>query len=150
MTAPALTPLLLAGANWVSKLEDFSRGFSGQAAESNVAAIIFAACALCALVWLVDRLYRTRQRHPRTRSVDYLAYSARLLALGRRDLRDLRTVAVRARLSQPAALLLSPGNLAYAIHEAARAHDDPHLRERLNLLCVKLFDAELPPDSNPG
>ncbi len=144
MNTSAITPALLAQLEWVSKLKDLSRGFTGQAAESNITVVLLAVGGLCGLAWAIDRLYRIRQNRRNAQLADLLAHSARLLALKRGELRTLRAVSTRAGLAVPAAMLLSPANLAHALKLALRAEDDPRLQQRLNLLAVKLFDTSLP------
>ncbi len=141
MTLAIATHRLLAGADWTAKLKEFSRGFTDQSGESNVAGIVLTACGLCVLVLLLDRLLRTRRPRRRERLVDHLAHCAALLTLDPGELRDLRTLAGRVSLAHPAAMLLSPANLAHAMRSAG---DDPRLRERVNALSVKVFGTELP------
>ena len=63
------------------------------------------------------------------------------------ELRDLRTVAAQAHLTQPAALLLSPANLAHALEAAQARQGDPQLRLRVDELSRRLFGSA-PPKTN--
>jgi len=78
---------------------------------------------------------------PRT---NYLMLAVDLLGLSESDRRDLKRIAKSAGLKQPAAMLLSPMNLARAAAATLATENDEELRGRVERLCVRLFDAPLP------
>jgi hypothetical protein len=78
---------------------------------------------------------------------DYLTLAVDLLELSEGDRRDLQRITRAAELKQPAAVLLSPMNLARAAAAAMNEEPDQELRGRLEQLCRRLFDEPLP---DPG
>ncbi len=135
---------LLAEADWVSGMEALRKGFARQASDSNVPAVLLTLLGLCVLVVVLDQIYRLLQPRRRSRRVDYLARAADVAGLSGWQVRDLRWVAGRAGLSCPAAMLLSPANLACAVHAALRGDPRPALRRRLERLSLDLFGVSLP------
>jgi len=99
--------------------------------------------AFILLLGLVARHY-TRETVAAPASPDYLTLAVDLLGLSEQTRRDLRLIAQRAKLEQPAAMLLSPANLASAAARAFRPHDNPGLFERLEQLSRRLFGQPLP------
>jgi hypothetical protein len=100
--------------------------------------------AFVLLIILAARFYGKEGRagdHPR---VDYLTLAVDLLGLSESDRRDLKRIARLSGMDQPAAILLSPANFALAAAPALRVGTDRELRQRLEGLCVRLFDAPLP------
>lgn len=146
MNAGWLVALLVAQVDRFSELENLRRGFTRQAADSNLLAVCLVAAALCGLVVLLDRVYRARDRSrkqaPKRR--DYLVAVANVLGLSRSETRLVRTVAALAHISPPASILLSPANLAWAVQSAGGALGDAGLRARVNELCQRLFGTDLP------
>jgi hypothetical protein len=67
-----------------------------------------------------------------------------VLGLTERDRRELQRIARQAKLEQPAAMLLSPANLAYAAAPALKTDSHGELRRRIEDLCIRLFDTPLP------
>jgi hypothetical protein len=135
---------LLADADWVTAMEALRRGFARQASDSNVPAVILALLGLCVFVVVLDQIYRLLQPRHRVRRVDYLARAGDVAGLSRGQVRDLRWVAGRAGLCCPAAMLLSPANLACAVNVALRGDPRPALRRRLERLSLDLFGVSLP------
>jgi hypothetical protein len=143
MNAWALTTELLARLDQTEVLRAFRRGFDNDASQTRLLGVLLGIATLCGFITLLLRITRRRHGALKTARVDYLASAARVLGLNRGELRDLRTVAIRARLAHPAAMLLSPANLIFAARAARRAEPDGGLWERLNCLSVKVFGVEL-------
>lgn len=87
------------------------------------------------------RLFRERREVRLARGVDYLAIAVELLDLSATDRRLLRLIVQRAGLPHPAAVLLSPANLAHAAECAGIGPRDNELYPRLQRLRDKLFNA---------
>jgi hypothetical protein len=66
----------------------------------------------------------------------------RTLKLTRRERRDVRVIAVRARLAQPTSMLLSPAALSAAVDAALGERGKPALRQRMGQLATRLFGGE--------
>jgi len=114
--------------------------------QAELYMVLMGAAAVCGLVVLFIRIRRRRAAGggvDRKRG-DYLAWTVRRLGLGRAELRDLRAVTARAKLTYPASVLLSPGNLAHAARIAQQGGRDPALEQRLSVLCEKVFGTRLP------
>lgn len=79
-----------------------------------------------------------------TRRVDYLVLTIDLLGLSEDDRRDLQTVARHADLPEPAAMLLSPMNLAHAVGLAKQRLSDKTLERRMNDISLRVFEEPLP------
>ena len=144
MNLPAIAAGPLANLGLNSGMQKLRQGFTVQATDSNIPAVVLTVIALCALVLGIDLIYRLSQRRPRTRRVDYLDRSTRVLDLSFRERHDLKTLARRAHLPHPAAMLLSPANLAYAVEQATQVQDNRALRQRMNRLSRRLFGVQLP------
>jgi hypothetical protein len=139
---------LLAQIDRPEALEDLRRGFQQECSNTHLAVVMAIVALLCAgavAIWLF-------RRQPPTdiAPVTHLAKGARVLGLEQEELDDLRTVAGRASVPHPAAMLLSPANLAKAARAAKDAKADPALQERLDRLAQRLYgrslaDCEPPP-----
>jgi hypothetical protein len=101
--------------------------------------------AFVLLIMLAARFFSREAGPPKESQVDYLTLSVDVLGLSESDRRDLQRIAHRAGLEQPAAMLLSPANLAHAAAATLSVENDSGLRERLDRLCLRLFDVPLPP-----
>ena len=102
---------------------------------------------LVAFVLLIILAARFRGREGNrapARQVDYLTLAVDVLGLSESDRRDLQRIAQRAGLEQPVSILLSPANLAHAAAPTLTVDNDSGLRERVEHLCLKLFDTPLP------
>lgn len=126
-------------------LQAMRRGFedrpSSGGQNQNMVVWAGATALLALLVMLVVLGTRWRRRKRGPRRVNYLARSAALVGVAGRELRDLRRLAQRAKLPQPAAMLLSPANLAHAVRSGAG--DDVAVHERMNRLSLRLFGTPL-------
>ncbi len=139
--------LLVAQLNQASRFSALRQGLEeGSSKDVNLTIMLWLLAAVL-LVFLLYALLRRRPRQHVARGTDYLAHGARLLGLDRAELRDLRTVAAQAHLTQPAALLLSPANLAHALEAAQARQGDPQLRLRVDELSRRLFGSA-PPKTN--
>jgi len=86
-----------------------------------------------------------RERHTsHERRVNYLTLAVDLLGLSEAERRDLETLARLAGFEQPAAIMLSPANLARAVARTAAAPQHDRLHERAEQLCLRLFGSRLP------
>lgn len=85
---------------------------------------------------------------------DYLTVAVDVLGLSELDRRMLLRISSRAGLDQPAAMLLSPMNLAHALHEARTNGAPADVVATAERLCKQLFDSPLPayepPKKNVG
>ena len=112
--------------------------------------------ALVAVVVLCARFLSRDSAAPIEPRLDYFALGLEQLALSRDEERDLRQIVDLADLTNPASMLLSPANLAFAVDNALADTDDPPLRSRCDQLCRKLFDEAMPdapaahPDEKPA
>ena len=142
MNWPTIAAGLPASLDRAEKLRALRDGLgSGPPPTEHLYALVAAVAVLLALVVLLSLVSRRRRGGTRPGHADLLAHGAALAGLDRGELRDLRAIAARCNLSHPAAMLLSPANLA---HAARHAEDDPHLAQRLKELSVKLFGTSLP------
>lgn len=135
--------MMLAALDRAGKLSAMRQGFERSATEDNTTAIgvLLIAVGLCGLLGILSQILQRRQTG---RSVDYLGRTARVVGLSRRELRMLRKVAKAARLRQPAAMLLSPANLAHGVALALPPQGKPRLRQRMDGICRRIFGQPLP------
>lgn len=138
-----LTNLLLLGDT--SLLEAISRAISAGPQRTEVLLFLCGAGSLVVLILLLARVFGRESRAEAKHRTDYLTLAVDLLGLSESDRRDLHRIARGAKLAQPAAMLLSPMNLAHAIALAPpKIAGDQELRGRLEDLCLRLFDTPLP------
>ncbi|MGD8452668.1 MAG: hypothetical protein PVJ57_12690 [Phycisphaerae bacterium] len=133
--------------------EDVLQGLrSGLTEKSNNNDLILALAAVAALSILLLVLRRFLGRHGRPAAappaVDALGVVMKILDLPRAAQDDLRRLATYCRLSEPAAMLLSPVNLARAYERGFAKLGDPDLRHRLDALCQQTFGQPLPVQSD--
>lgn len=112
--------------------------------REQVWALAASAAALLAVIALAARFLGQEKRPARSRASDYLTKAVDLLGLTERDRRALLRAAEHAELEQPAAMLLSPANLAWAASQAARAGAPPETASQFDHICRRLFDCPLP------
>jgi hypothetical protein len=133
---------LLAQIDRPEAIEALRRGFQQECSNTHflmTVAVAVLVCGVCLVVWLLRR----RPTETMTRGT-HLAEGAHVLGLEKEELDDLRTVASRASVSHPAAMLLSPANLARAARAAqASGKPDPVLQERLDRLAQRLYGRSL-------
>lgn len=153
MSAPltALAHGLLLGAGGRQDVLDGIR--SGLTAKPDSRELIIGLIAAVALLFLLLLLRRVFGREGRRTApaapVDALAEAMRILALSRAEQDDLRRLASHCCMAEPAAMLLSPANLARAYERGFAKIGDADLRRRLDLICQRTFDAPLPlPDED--
>jgi len=118
-----------------------------QAAESLL--FLSGAIALALLVFLAARFFGRVPSDEMESRVDYLTLAVDVLGLSESDRRDLRRIARRAHLKRPAAVLLSPENLARAAAVTCEIENGDELHRRIEQLCVRLFDTPLPGPEQP-
>lgn len=124
-------------------LDGIRVGMNAQPRIGDLIVFAIGAGALIALLVMARRCFgREGRRKPETR-VDYLAEAAAILNLTQAEHEDLARLASRARLPQPAAILLSPANLAHAFNRGGPDRNDPKRRRRLDALSLKLFGQPL-------
>ncbi len=136
--------VLIAGS---ALLESLSRARNAGPDTREALLLLCVAGVFGLLVFLLARL----SGQPRGAAVevrtDHLTQAVDLLELSEGDRRDLQRITKAAELKQPAAVLLSPMNLARAAAAAMNDEPDQELRGRLEQLCLRLFDEPLP---DPG
>jgi len=149
MNTPLIANFLVAQLDRASRLGAFRQGLEeGSTKGGNLTLTLYLLGATLLVILLYTLLKRRPRRHV-ARGTDYMAYGARLLRLDRSELRDLRTVATQACLTQPAALLLSPANLAHALGASQARRNDPQLRQRVDALSIRMFGSPLPKPQQP-
>lgn len=141
MSASWLATAILAQMYEPEKLKALGRGFLKQSSETTPLAWLAVVVAAVGL-FIFFRLCRQRPAEEAER-VTHLAESVHALGLRPEVLDDLRTVAGRAAMTHPTAMLLSPANLARAARAAQARTADPVLQERLDQLSLKLFGKHL-------
>ena len=98
-----------------------------------------------ALLLLAARRFFDQERSAnQDAQVDYLAVAADTLGLSAADRRVLSQLAERSHAVEPAAMLLTPRNLAAALERATSDARDPDLRAQIDGICQRLFGIELP------
>jgi hypothetical protein len=105
---------------------------------------LVAIVALVAFLMVLRKVFVPAEAKPQSRGPDLFDRAIRQIELSRDDRELLTHVARQARLSDPAAILLSPANLAYAIERMPGEPDGQVLRRRLNSVCLRLFERPLP------
>lgn len=106
--------------------------------------LIFGFVALIILIVVLPRLFRSGDRLTPEPRVDMLKEAANLLGLGAGERRDLALLAHRSQHDVPAAMLLTPANLAYSLMVANTGLQDARLTARIAALCEKLHGVPLP------
>jgi len=127
---------------------------SGPDANETIVFLIGVA-AFFMLIVIAARCFARDHRHLHDRRVNYLTLAVDLLGLSELDRHDLETIARLAGLEQPAAIMLSPANLARALATTSAAPQYDRLRKRAEQLCLRLFNSPLPaleakPHRRPG
>jgi hypothetical protein len=138
--APAVLPVV----NLIDQYRRLSHGFNqAPTATETWTFVLVVAGILAALILFARFVGRDRRAKPPPK-VDYLTLAVDLLGLSELERSDLRYVAHHSRIDPPAAMLLSPANLAWAAHLALDRGGPPERRRRLEQLCLKLFEVPLP------
>jgi len=131
----------------LERIRGLRQGFTQPSSDSNMFPMFVTVVAICLAVVLADQVYRAYKRRRPTRHVDYLVQVGRVLGLNWRELRLVRSLGQQAGLPQPAVVLLSPANLAYAAQVALNGNHNARLRARLQKLCRTVFGTDLPLDA---
>ncbi len=112
--------------------------------RTEIVVFIVGVVVFLLLIILAAR-FAGRERRPAAEpQVDCLTLAVDLLELSESDRRDLQRIAQHAGLAHPAAMLLSPANLAHAAAPLLADARDDELRQRVERLCLRLFDCPLP------
>ncbi len=135
---------VLAGSDDFGPLQALREGFLNETAQTQLTVTLACAALLAATVAAVVRIASEKRRARLALRASYLRRATELLGLDRHTCGDLVCLAERAKLPCPAAMLLSPQNLAYAVNLARRCRPDPELEQRLDRLCRELFGTPLP------
>ncbi|GEM_PF-2478235 len=108
--------------------------------------IIFALSVLAVVLLIVlsARFLSRETKQSDKPQVDYLTLAVDLLELSEADRRLLVRIAQAAKLDQPAAMLLSPANLAAAARALTGGSGGSRLLAEVDDLCARLFDCPLP------
>jgi hypothetical protein len=130
-------------------LESISEALNAGPQATESVLFLTGAIALVLLVFLAARFFARPPGDEAESRVDYLTLAVDVLGLSESDRRDLRRLARRAHLKRPAAMLLSPANLARAAAVTREIEDGDELRRRIEQLCVRLFDTPLPDPEQP-
>ncbi len=139
----ALVASLLAQIDHSEQLDALRRGFREETSQTHFTLVVVACLALIG-VYVIVRVCRGRhEEEEQAERVSHLAEGAHVLGLVQEELDDLRTVAGRVSMSHPAAMLLSPANLARAARAAQKGRADPALQARMDRLATKLFGKRL-------
>ena len=120
---------------------------SGVQQPPNYSAVIWVAGGLLLLLigLLVARRFMDRERGSKTdRGPDLLNLAMNTLGLTIAERRLIAQLIEKARPIEPAAILLTPANLALAVHAAAGPEDYAALRNDANRLCQRVFSIDLP------
>lgn len=142
MSVLAQAGIWLAQQDQYSMIRAMRQGLEEKERSGSLTAMLVGLAIVVALGGLIVLVERLRRR--RSPQLDYLARAATQAGLAQSELRDLRLLASRAQLAHPAAMLLTPANLAFAAHQAARETHDPALQKRLNRLSMRMFGERLP------
>lgn len=130
-------------------LDSIRDALSSGPQNTETVAFVVGVVAFLLLVMLAARFFGRERGVAAEPQVDYLTLAVDVLGLSESDRRDLQRIARQAGLQQPAAMLLSPANLAHAAASAPEIDSDPELRERLDQLCLRLFETPLPDLQQP-
>lgn len=95
------------------------------------------------VVLIARSVYRRETPAPKPK-VDYLTVASDLLGLSEAERRELQKIAKRAKLDEPASMLLSPQNLARAAGGALTGSAAIEARARVEGLAQRLFSEALP------
>jgi hypothetical protein len=121
------------------QMERLGSGFRSAPANNDLFAAVVGTVALLAVVALVLYFLGRRRRHKIKPRPNYLAEAGRILGLTREERSSLKRLAARAQLPYAAAMLLSPANLAHALHRNAPGAGDVLLQSRVEALSLRLF-----------
>lgn len=103
---------------------------------------------LIAVVYIAARRFGVEGGGQVERPRDLLADALRILSLDADEQSDLRYVADRSHMREPLAMLLSPRLFATAVTTVLGTSPDRERYTRLAALCRKLFDSDMPDETN--
>ena len=146
MSAWTVPLILQSGLTRLEMLNAMRQGLGRPDPRPELYPVVLGIVAAAGLLMLIPQLLHLRRRRA---GQDYLARAVRRLGLGRAERRALRRIARRARLAQPVSMLLSPGNLAFALH-AAVGNDQGRLRRRTEAIARHVFGVGLPATAPVG
>lgn len=126
-------------------LESIREAFSTGPDRNEVLALLAGLAALIGVIAIGARFFDDDRKAAEKDSAQYLAKAIELLGMSEGDRRVLLRIADKADLEQPAAMLLTPANLALALDRAIAAGDSPEQTETVRRICVELFGCPLPP-----
>jgi hypothetical protein len=129
-------------------LEALRQGFNRESSGYELVVVALVVAVFIGVLLVIARRSRDggRVEKPPT---DYLTQAVDLLGMSERARRDLRTVAQRAALREPLAMLLSPENMRRAVEAAQLGPRDAELARRLEALADELF-GDLPAGDGAG
>lgn len=140
---PGSSAILLV-VNLLDQYRRLSQGFNQAPTAGETWTLVVVVAGIVTAIIVLARFVGRERRVKPPPKVDYLALSADLLGLSELEAADLRHVAHYSRLEHPVAMLLSPANLAWAVHHALGRASSPERRERLERLALKLYGVPLP------
>jgi hypothetical protein len=132
-------------------LDSIRIAFSTGPGTTELVGFIVGSILIVLLILLLARLHARRVEGDSEPAVDYLTAAVDVLGFSEADRRLLRRIAARAKLRQPAAMLLSPRNFMRAAAPMWREELDRAGRQRVEAVYRRLFDEAFRPigDATP-
>lgn len=143
-TFATTAPLLAQGLTRAERLRAMGNGLKTAPSTSELLWFAFSVVALIALLLFMRMIFVKPESKPQRRGPDLFDRALRELDLPRADCEILSQVARSARLSDPAAILLSPANLAHALERLPVDNEGNTLRRQVNSVSLRLFERPLP------
>ncbi|MFO0839658.1 MAG: hypothetical protein U1D55_14170 [Phycisphaerae bacterium] len=140
-----MIPLLLADENapYVQAIDSIRNAFTSGPSRQDSTILVIVLLVLALATFGAMWVFRRRENSATPEVPDLLTTAIDLLGLSEQERRDLRTLASATRPAQPAAMLLSPRNLA-GVLAAVTPTADPELVGRIKQLSKRLFEMPLP------
>lgn len=135
-------PGLLASAE--DRLRAIESGFSAEKDNTGFLLLIGAGLLFILVLLILSRYSSEAKSQPHKPQTDYFALTMHQLRIRSDDRKVLRLVAERAKLEVPAAMLLSPQGLSYALEQANIEQRDPVLTKHVRRLGRQIFGCDLP------
>lgn len=139
-----VAPLLATGLSRGERLRAMGKGVSSPPSTSELLWFAFAVVAMIALLLFIRTIFVKPEAKPERRGPDLFDRAIRELDLPKSDREILTQVARSARLPDPAAILLSPANLAHALERLPTDNEGTSLRRQVNSVSLRLFQRPLP------
>lgn len=132
------------------KLRALRQGFVDQSAGGSTLLVltIFGICVI-AVGLVVLRQHRKKVAELQRRHVDVFSLALESLKFPDGEATLLRSIARRANLREPTAMLLSPANLNFALDSAGDFGADASVRQRADAICFDLFGIGLQKTTPP-